>query len=174
MDQKLVTKWRDILAKLLEKADDAATEPDLNVRRGVARSLQEFIIDNPPFVADEPESAVFREMDEIATKAHDALLLSVIEDRVAAIAARSVELAGLEKKIAVQTAANDKEAKSIRLEKATAVVSSITSAVSSIKALKAQLEEAPGSEEDLTALVRQLGRAVESLQALRTAVEATG
>lgn len=174
MDDKIIRKWRDALAALLARADAAAANPDLNVRRAVAKDLQTFIMDNPPAIDDEPDTAVFREMDDIAGKAHDALLLAVVEDRVSAIASRSAELAGLAKKVAAQTAENEKAAKSIRLEKATAVVNSVTTAVNAIKNLKTQLEDQPATEEDFTELAKKLGKALQTLQDLRTAVESSG
>lgn len=174
MDPKLIKKWRNALADLLSQADDVAVNPDLMVRRAVAKKLQEFIMDNPPSLSTEPGTAVFDEMDAIARQAHDALLLAAVTDRVAGIASRSAEFAGLTKKVAAQTAANEKSARSLRLEKAGKVVSSVTEAVNAIKELKAQLEDQPSTEEDFTQLAAQLGKAVQSLQDLRATVESSG
>lgn len=173
MDPKIIKDWRDKLSALLDRANAIALNPDLLARRAVAKDLQAFIMDNPPSVSTEPETAEFDEMDAIARKAHDALLLSVVEDRVAAIASRSAELAGLTRKVAAQTAANEKAARSLRLEKAIRVASTATETVNAIKELKAQIEDHPSTEQDFTELTKHLGIALQSLQDLRTAVEST-
>lgn len=172
MKPETIQKWRDKLESLLQRAQTAATD-SLPARLALAKELQDFILDNPAAVDDDPDTAVFTEMDDIATKAHDALLLTALEERVAGIASRSAELAGLEKKIAAQSAANEKAAKSIRLEKATQVVNSVTAAVNSIKDLKAAIEANPATTEDFEALLEQLANAVVTLQKVRAAVEAS-
>lgn len=173
MKPETIQKWRDKLESLLGRAEAVAGEP-LSARLAVAKQLQDFILDNPSAVDDDPDTAVFTEMDAIATKAHDALLLAALEERIAGIASRSAELAGLEKKIATQTTANEKAAKAIRLEKATQVVNSVTAAVNSIKDLKATIEANPSSTEDFEALLEKLADAMATLQKVRAAVESSG
>jgi hypothetical protein len=173
MKPETIQKWRDKLETLLARAEAAASEP-LSARLAIAKQLQAFILDNPATVDDDPDTAVFTALDDIATQAHDALLLAALEERIAGIASRSAELAGLEKKISAQSAANEKAAKSIRLEKATQVVNSVTAAVNSIKDLKTAIEANPSSTEDFEALVKKLADAMATLQDVRAAVEASG
>ena len=172
MKPETIQKWRDKLEALLQRAQAAASEP-LPARLAIAKQLQDFIVDNPATLDDDPDTAVFAEMDDIAGKAHDALLVTAIEERVAGIASRSAELAGLEKKVSAQAAANDKAAKAIRLEKATQVVSSVTAAVNSIKELKTAIEASPATTEEFEALLTKLTDAMATLQKVRAAVEGT-
>ncbi len=173
MDPKIIKKWRDNLADLLEQARDVAQDTGLDQRLAVADSLQEFIMNNPQSLPDQPETAEFDEMDTIARAAHDGLLLDAITSRVAAIMAQTAELAGLTKKVQGQIAADQQAAKSIQLEKAQKVVSSVTDTVDALKDLKAQLENQPLTEEGLDDLAKKLGKAVQVLQDLRDAVEGT-
>lgn len=174
MDAKIIKKWRDKLAELLEQARDVAQDDSLDTRLAVADSLQDFILNNPQALPDQPETAEFDEMDAIARKAHDGLLLDAISSRVAAIMAETAEFVGLTKKMQNQIAANQQAAKAIQLEKAQKVVSSTTAAVIAMKDLKAQLENQPATEEGITDLIKKLGKAMQSLQDVRTAVEGTG
>lgn len=173
MKPETIQKWRDKLESLLKRAEAVAGEP-LPARLAAAKQLQAFILDNPAAVDDDPDTAVFTEMDDIAAKAHDALLLAALDERIAGIASRSAELAGLEKKVSSQAAANEKAAKAIRLEKATQVVNSVTAAVNSIKDLKTAIEANPATAQDFEALLAKLGEAVATLQKVRDAVESSG
>ena len=174
MDSKIIKKWRDKLTGLLEKARTVAQSASLDDRLALADELQAFIIDNPPSLIDEPETLEFEEMDRIARGAHDGLLVAAIDERLAVIMGHTAELAGLAKKIQVQTAANEKAARSLRFEKAQKVVSTTTATVIAIKELKEQVESQTLADEDLSDLNKKLAKTLESLLDLRTAVESTG
>jgi long-subunit acyl-CoA synthetase (AMP-forming) len=174
MDAKMIKKWRDKLSELLESARAVSQSPDLGERLAVADELQAFIVDNPPALADQPETAEFDEMDKIARKAHDGLLLDAIGERVAAIMSQTAELAGLAKKIQGQTAANEKAARTLRFEKTQQVLATTNAAVLAIKDLKTQVENQTLADKDVAALGKKLSKALETLQDLRSAVEATG
>src|SRR5688572_26855979 len=139
MDAKTIKKWRDKLSELLESARAVAQSTSLTERLALADELQAFIIDNPPALPEQPETLEFEEMDRIARKAHDGLLLDAIGERVAIIMGQTAELAGLTKKIQGQALANEKAAKSLRFEKAQKVASSATATVIAIKELKEQI-----------------------------------
>ena len=174
MDPKIIKKWRDTLADLLEEARAEAQNDSLDARLAVADSLHDFIMNNPPSLPDQPETAEFDEMDAIARKAHDGLLLDGISGRVAAIMSQTAELAALTKKVQGQTAANQQAAKSIQLEKAQKVIASVTDTVNALKDLKTQIENQPLTDDGLAALAKKLGKVMETLQDLRTEVEGTG
>lgn len=174
MDAKTIKKWRDKLSALLESAREVAQTTSLVDRLALADELQAFIIDNPPSVADQPETVEFEEMDKIARKAHDGLLLDAINDRVAIIMGQTAELAGLTKKIQGQAVVNEKVARALRFEKAQKVVSSTTAAAIAIKELKEQVETQTFADADLVELGKKLNKALETLQDLRAAVESTG
>lgn len=174
MDPKIIKKWRDKLADLLDRARTVAQTGNLDARLALADELQAFIVDNPPALPDQPETAEFDEMDRIARRAHDGLLLDAINDRIAAIMSQTAELAALAKKIQGQTAANLAAAKTIQLEKTRKVVSTVNDTVSAIQDLQTQLDSLPGRADDLVELGKKLAKALQTLQDLRAAVEATG
>lgn len=171
MDAKTIKKWRDKLSGLLENARAVAQNASLEERLAVADELQIFIIDNPPSVAHQPETAEFEEMDKIARAAHDGVLLDGIGERIAIIMGQTAELAGLGKKIQGQAIANEHAARSLRLEKAGNVVSTVTATVVAIKELKAQVEIQTASDKDVIELSRRLNTTLEALQDLRAMVE---
>lgn len=165
-------KWRTSLDKMLAEAGQlAGTDSDPVDRRDLRDRLHFFIRDNPDVLPDDPSTEVYGEMDEIARRTRDDLLLDEIAKRIDRIADRTYELGELEKKARARAALNEKTAKSLRLEKATKVVTSLTESVNAIKELKAQLDGSPSTEEDFTALATKLGKALQSLQDLRTSVE---
>lgn len=169
------TVWRDKLDKLLAGARKlAAADSDPEDRRDLRDRLHEFVLRNPDVLPDDPGSEVFGEMDDIARGVRDDLLLQEITTRIDRIANRTYELGELEKRAKARAALNEKAAKTLRLEKATKVVASLTESVNAIKDLKTQLEGSPESEEDFTELAKQLGKALQTLHDLRTAVEGSG
>src|SRR5262245_61483182 len=137
--------WRAKLDELLEIARDAAKNDDLDARLAIADRLTQFIIRNPPVVMEDPATAEYDDMDRIAREAHDALLLTSIEERVAGIMSRTAELATLRKRVEGRTAANRAAASSIRLEKARHVVDSTTATVAAMMDLKKDIERAADS-----------------------------
>jgi hypothetical protein len=171
MDPNIIKKWRETLSALLDRAQAAAQSDALAERLALAGELQDFIIDNPSSDQADPATAELDEMDQIARKAHDGLLLSALADRVAMVVGQSAELAGLTKKIQGQTAANAQSARSLRLEQAQKVVAATTDAVTAIKTLKTQIESQGSTDADVTALLDKMSATLQSQQDLRSTVE---
>jgi hypothetical protein len=173
MEPKTIKKWRDKLGELLDRARTVAQSGSLDERLSLADELQNFIIDNPSSLPEQPETAEFDEMDRIARAVHDGLLVDAMNERIAAVMTQTAELAGLTKKIQAQTALNEKSARTLRLETAQKLIVSVTGTVAAIKDLKAQVEGQTASDEDLTALSKKLGSALSALQDLRDVVESS-
>ena len=171
---KTIAGWRAKLDELLKAARSAAKVDDLDARLEVADRLTQFIICNPPALADDPATAEYDDMDGIAKDTHDALLLATIEERVTGIVSKTAELAALRKKVEGRTNANLEAAASIRLEKARRVVDSTTAAVSAMIDLKKEVEHTSASgveNADLAALAKQLESVITQVQTLRQDVE---
>jgi hypothetical protein len=171
MDEKIIKKWRSKLAELIERARASAATADFDARLELADELQRFIMDNPPSIPEQPETAEFEEMDKIARGVHDGLLSSAIDERLAIIAGQTAEFAGLTKKIKAQTDANEKKAKSLRFEKTQRLLASVTETVVAINDLAKVVEEQTGSEEETAALAKQLEKTLAALQDLRDLAE---
>lgn len=161
--------WSDDLAQRLAAARDAADTRDRDAIRAAAARLRSYITENPKPQADLPQTKVFDEMDAIALRAHNTLLLGEIDRAVAEIAVNSAELTALAKRVSTQTEANQQAAKFVRLEAAKKVLSSLTETINAAKSLKAELEK-PGAEQDFSALATQIDKALKSLQDLHGAV----
>lgn len=174
MPQKTIQSWRDQLGGLLEQARTVGQSGTPDQRLAVAAELRTFRNETPPAVPELPETAEFEEMDRIANRAREALLLGAAEERVAAIMANTAELAGLAKKVQAQTGANEQAARSIRLEQARKVVVASTEAIAAITELKKQVEAQTGAEGQVAVLGEKLGKALAALRDLRQTVEATG
>lgn len=166
------TLWRDRLESLLADAIDAI-ESDDQSRQKCAQQLHDFIRENPASVPSDPSSGVFEEMDTIARSVRDALFLESVSGRVAAIMSRAYELGELEKKVRVQAAFNEQEARTLRLEKSRQVVATTTATIEALKALKLQLDEGAESDQTFTAMSRRIAKVVDALQDLRAQVEET-
>ena len=171
MDEKIIKKWRSKLADLLEQARTSAEATDFDARLELADELQHFIMENPPSIPEQPETAEFEEMDKIARSVHDGLLLTAINERLAITASQTAEFAGLTKKIKSQTDANEKAANSLRFEKTQRVLASVTETVVAIKDLAQVVENQTGSEEEMAALAKQLAKTLAALQDLRSLAE---
>jgi len=171
---KGLDRWRAKLEELLSAARGAAAADDLDARLEIADRLTEFIIRNPPALAQDPASLAYEEMDRIAKEAHDGLLLASIQERVAAIAGRTAELARLTKEVESQVAENEKAAATLRLEKARRMVDATTGAIATMLDLKKELECAAAtgaSQADWEALATEINTLVARIQKLRNDVE---
>ncbi len=171
---KNLAGWRAKLDELLAAARATAKIEDLDLRLEIADRLTEFIIHNPPVLANNPSTAEYEEMDRVAKEAHDGLLLASIQERVATIMSKTAEMAALRKKIEVQTAADRKAAASIRLEKARRVIDATTEAVAAMNDLKKEIDGTSKSEVqggDMTALGKKLETLIANFQGLRGEVE---
>ena len=108
-------------------------------------------------------------LDDIARQASMDLLCAGINDRLAAMAARTGDLAVLTKALGSQADKNEAAAASIRLDKLHNTASALTSAVRSVNELRAVLKDGDDDE-----LIAKLEKLVGSLQSVRTAVEGDG
>jgi len=126
--------WSDKLGKLLEEADtvgDAVAD-----RKALSRRFVQFIL------RSRPNTEAIKALDVIANEARRSVLISAIDDRVAAISDRTAELVLLTKGIEETTANAEKAAQSIRLENAQGAVDGLAQSVKSIKALAASMKDA--------------------------------
>jgi len=172
--------WRAKLDELLEAARAAAAKDDLLARLKVSDRLTKFIVKNPPAVPGDPATREFSEMDRIAREASDGLLLATIQERVAAIVSRTSELAALRKTIDNQVGLNAASADSIRLTKVKKVIDATTQAVSALRELKKDLEQAVETAGDAVAgednatftdLAKKIEGLIARIQSVRNQVE---
>lgn len=154
--------WRAKLADLLKEAEAAAHNTDLASRLALANRLTEFILHSSPNTAE------IIQLDAIAESARAGLMRMTIDERLAAISARTGELARLTKEFQARTAAAEASAASIRLERAHRVVGSLTDSVRALTEFRGMLET--GKDDDLA---KSIERIIASIQRLRSDVEAT-
>lgn len=153
-------QWAAKLEELLKEAEAAARETDDRKRLEVSRRLTDFIMHSWP------NDKTVKALDEIAKRAAQDVLLQVIGDRLREIAGRTAELRQLAKEFQERAEAASAKASEIRLEKAHRVAQTLTESVHALKDFRTALDE--GSNADL---VRNVERAVETIQKLRALVE---
>jgi hypothetical protein len=153
-----VDGWRRKLEELLREAEQAARDEER--RFAVAARLREFVRNSGPQV-----DAIVR-LDDVAAGTVRALMSRTIDERLAELASRSVELARLSKTIEATAADAGAAAGSILLVRTRAVVDSLTRSVEAVTALRAIIDS--GGEADLVA---QVEAGLAALQELRGAVE---
>ncbi len=153
--------WKSKLADLVTEAEAAARNTDVEARFALSSRLTEFIIHSSP---NTPEIMA---LDAIAERTRAGLMQLTIEERLAAISARTGELARLTKEFQAHAAAGEASAASIRLERAHRVVDSLTESVRTLKEFRSVLET--GIDDDLA---KSLDRIISSIQKLRSDVEA--
>ncbi|HEB61131.1 MAG TPA: hypothetical protein ENJ06_04830 [Phycisphaeraceae bacterium] len=152
--------WQNKLQSLLTESEAAARSDDIDERLQMNRRLTEFILHSHP---NTPE--ILR-LDRIAEQARSGLMRATIEERLAELAARTGELARLNKQLRMEAEANEAIASSIRLEKATRVVKSITETIKDLHSFADALDS-----EDDEDLKKSMERLVASLQRIRNEVE---
>lgn len=153
-----VDGWRRKLEALLREAEQAARDEER--RFEIAARLREFVRNSGPQVPD------VAHLDDIAAGTVRALMNQTIDERLAELADRSVELARLSKAIETTAAGAGVAADSIRLARTRAVVDSLTRSVEAVTALRAIIDS--GADADLVA---QVEAGLTALQELRGAVE---
>lgn len=155
-----VAGWRDKLAQLLEEAKRAAQSQDREARLGVADRLNEFIVNS------RPQTPEIQRMDDLAAGCAVALMQKTIDEQLAALTARSAELAKLTKEMNSQTQTAEASAESIRLTRMRAVVSTLTRSVEALNEFRAALggddaDALGASIEDLLGRIQDLRNAIE-------------
>jgi|SRR6185295_2804389 len=151
--------WSAKLRELLTAAQKISGSNDVQERIDLSQRFTDFIVNSEG--GDD-----IAQLDEIAKKASVDLLQAGINDRLAAMAARTSDLAVLAKTLESQTGKNEAAASSIRLDKLHNTASALTDAVRSVNELRAVLKEGEDDE-----LIAKLEKLVNSLQSVRTAVE---
>lgn len=155
---KGVDGWRRKLEELLREAEQAAQDEER--RFAVADRLEAFVRNSGP------QSEAIDRLDDVAVGTVRALMMQTINERIAELANRSVELARVTKTIQGTAASAGAAAESIRLTRTRAVVDSLTRSVEAVTALRAIIDS--GAEADLVA---QVEAGLAALQELRGAVE---
>lgn len=155
-----VAGWRDKLAQLLEEAKRAAQSQDREARLGVADRLNEFILNS------RPQTPEIQRMDDLAAGSAVALMQKTIDEQLAALTARSAELAKLTKEMNSQAQTAEASAESIRLTRMRVVVSTLTRSVEALNEFRAALggddaDALGASIEDLLGRIQDLRNAIE-------------
>ena len=160
-----ISALQNELSELLARARAPQTLSDPAQLDQVATALRDFI-DRTPASSNPDVTALLK----IAMDTQQALLRGAIDDRLAAIAARTKEFEALTERIQQRTYANTQAAKSIGLEQITTAVKAATDAVAAIKELKAAVLTQKGAPGELDALAGKLEKAMAALQAFNGAV----
>lgn len=156
-------QWTNKLGELLEAAKEAAHSPDIEVRLAASDQLAGFIVNS------RPNDAAIKALDALAAKASQDLMLATIEERLKEIAGRTAEWHQLAKQFREQAETAGMQAAAIRLEKARRVAQSLTESVHLLQDLRGSLKDTGDPE-----FARNLARAVEVLQKLRSQIERGG
>jgi hypothetical protein len=152
--------WTAKLRELLTAAQKVSASNDLQERIDLSQRFTDFVVNS------EADDGDVHALDDIAKKASVDLLLAGINERLASMACRSSDLAGLSKALCAQAGKNETAAASIRLDRLHNTASALTDAVRSVNELRAVLK---AGEDDQ--LLGKLDKLVDSLQSVRTAVE---
>jgi hypothetical protein len=153
-------QWSDKLDELLGAAEALASDSGTAARLAASRRFRDFI-DN-----SWPNDEAIKALDEIAARAAQDLMLDTVDARLREIAGRTAELRQITKQFRDQAAAVGARATEIRLQKAHRVAQSLTESVHLLKDLRSELSEADDGD-----LVKNVGRAVETIQKLRALIE---
>jgi len=157
-----VENWRTKLSALLDQGKTAAASGDSAAVRRVSKALTQFVIDSPGALGEG-----ILALDEIAQGAVSDFLIEDINRQVDAIAARTAELARLTKQMEAQAAQTAEEANSIRLQRAHAVVETLTKSVGALVDLRVALKEGDDAQ-----LAKRIEEALGIITSVRDAVDA--
>src|SRR5688500_10375544 len=124
-----VDDWLPELKKLLREARDAADADAVAPRLQVAALLAGFIQESFPQTPD------MDRLDAMAKKMADDVMASTIDERLAAITARTAEYVKLEKDLNTAAERGELVADAIRLKGITNLIETSTQVISSAKAL---------------------------------------
>lgn len=152
--------WRGKLQSLLQEANRLARGNDDEARFKMARRLTEFVENS------RPQNDDMNRLDQIAGDTAVALMQITIEQRLASLTERAVELARLTKEIDARTGAALASAEAIRLSRARSAVDALTRSVNALVDLRAALDNAldtdlADSVEGLIALIQEVRSAIE-------------
>ncbi len=155
-----VAAWRSKLQQMLEEANRAARGTADEPRFKLSQRFTEFIANSRPQTDD------MNRLDAIAGDTAVALMQITIEQRLAALTERGVELARLTKEIEGRADAAAASADAIRLVRAREAVDALTRSVGALNDLRAALDSV--REGDLTDSVDAL---IEAIQDVRASLE---
>ena len=156
--------WSDALMKLLEEAEEVGEGASVQDLLKISKRFRDFMR------ASHPNSEEIRALDAIAGRAATDVLDAGIAERIQSIAGRTTELLQLSKGVEARGQELNQAAASIRLEKATKVVNSLTKSVQALKELRPALENA-GEFGEVASAVKD---AVERIEKLRNELEQIG
>ena len=134
--------WGKKLKELLTDAKQIARQNDIDKQLEMSDRLTDFMHESRP---NTPE---IKKLDNIAEEAAASILRQSIEERLAAVTARTAEYVRLAKDFESQAQENRDSADSIRLKNITQVVNSATGMIKSAKNLKESLKEPLIEEEE--------------------------
>jgi len=149
--------WRDKLSELLDEAARAARESDIDRRFGVSDRLLMFMRKSYP------NDESIRALDDIARQAAADLMMTTIEERLAAISQRTGQYLQLTKAFEARAAENEAAAASIRLEHVMNVIDSTTKTIESVRELKESLKDTAGDRK-VAAMIDDTIEAIEKLR----------
>lgn len=146
--------WSAELDRILVQARVVLKSGDTQGRTDVQDQLADYIAHSPNRLA--------AELDAIARRAMDDMLESAITDALGSLATRSAELSLHAKTFADIAGAAEQRARSIRLERARAVVDAATSTVQSLAGLRQSL----GDAADDKLVAEKIDKAVKAIHEL--------
>lgn len=156
-----VQGWSDKLGSLLDEAKQQAKDDDaFEARLALSSRLTDFV------VRSRPNTGAIRKLDAIASRAAEALLFAVLEDRVAAIVARTAELASLAKELEATAADAETQARALRLERVQETVEGLTKVAATLTALRGVVKETGAG-----GLGGKVQHVIEQVQDLRNELE---
>lgn len=146
-----VAGWRTTLEDLLSQARKASTEADDIELLKIVEALNTFVDQSFP---NTPE---IRALDEIALEAVESMTEQIATGAVARIAARTMRLTGLAKRIQEVADRVQKDAAAVRLKKAHAAVDAVLGASRAIQGLGQALGEGDADlQEKIKAILKEL------------------
>lgn len=155
--------WSAELKKLVEEAKNLSSG-DETASDALAARLNKFVD------CSRPNSEEILELDEIASDLAMDLIFGEIEEVANSVASRDQQISLLTKRLGLEAERNNQNAASIRFEKATELVESLTASVSKVHGLLGALEGVP--EAAKKKLTTRLSKLVKEAQAVRGEVEA--
>ncbi len=156
-------QWTDKLGELLDAAKAAASSPDIEMRLAVSDRLAGFIVNS------RPNDAAIKALDGLAARASQDLMLATLDERFKEIAGRTAEWHLIARLFREQAESAGMRAAEIRLEKTRRAAQSLTESVHHLQDLRSSLSDTEDPE-----FARNLAKAVEMLQKLRSQIERGG
>jgi len=155
--------WRAELQFLVAEARALAEDATLEERVALTDRLNEFV------VRSRPDNHEIQRLDMLAFDLVQAILQPEAERRIGDIAARDIQLAQLSKQLNVESERAAEKAASIRMERATELVESLTESVQKARALVEKLDTA--ADEAQAELRKRVDGLVKRIQSVRSEIE---